>query len=280
LSFSPNNHLSQNEARQEMMDCAKDVKTFLTANKMKQNDDKTEFLIIGTPGQKSKVLFQDIDICNANVTSSNKARNLGVLFDSEMKLKTHVNNMCKSGFFHIRNLSAIRNILDRDSAKMATHAFITSTLDYGNSLLCGLPKTRLNKLQILQNAAARVVINAKRSDQLSMTAVRRDLHWLPVEARIKFKTLSMAWKAYNGAGPEYINELLIKKHSLCDLRSNNAHLFEVPATKLVTYGDRAFQKAAPVMWNELPIELRRIQTFNTFKNKLKTHLFSKYYNTS
>ena len=131
----------------------------------------------------------------------------------------------------------------------------------------------------MQNAAARVVINAKRSNQLSMKAVRRDLHCLPVEARIKFKTLSMAWKAYNGAGPEYINELLIKKHSLCDLRSNNAHLFEVPATKLVTYGDQAFQKAAPVMWNELPIELLRIQTFKTFKNKLKTHLFSKYYNT-
>ncbi len=80
--------------------------------------------------------------------------------------------MCKSAFYHIRNLSAIWNILAEESAKVAVHAFVTSTLDYGNSLLYGLPKSKINKLKLVQNSAARVVIKAHRSDRLSMTSAR------------------------------------------------------------------------------------------------------------
>ncbi len=76
LAFSPKDSLSQDEAKEKMMKCAKDVKSFLTFNKMKQNDDKTEFLIIGTTGQLKKVNFKYIHICEADVSSSEQARNL------------------------------------------------------------------------------------------------------------------------------------------------------------------------------------------------------------
>jgi hypothetical protein len=277
LAFSPKDELPQQEARKKMMDCTKDVKAFLTANEMKQNDDKTEFLIIGTPGKLKQVLFNEIDICDARVPSSLKARNLGVFFDKEMNLNSQVNNLCRSGFYHIRNLSAIRNILDMDSAKLAANAFVTSTLDYGNSLLYGLPKTKINKLQVMHNAAARVVIKAHKSDRLSMTAVRKDLHWLPVEARIQFKTLALTWKAYHGTGPKYLTDLINKKQRSHNIRSNDDFLLNVPVTKLVTCGDRAFQNAAPLLWNNLPLPIRTTETLNSFKSKLKTYLFTKYY---
>ncbi len=76
----------------------------------------------------------------------------------------------------MRNLAAIRNTLDVESAKMAVHAFITSTLYYGNTLLYGLPYTKLRKLQMVQNASARVLKQAKKYDRISMTAVRKKLH--------------------------------------------------------------------------------------------------------
>ncbi len=85
-------------------------------------------------------------------------------------------------------------MLDKDCVTMATHAFVT---DYGNSLLYGLPKKKIRKLQLVQNAATRVVINAQRSDRIRMTAVRKDLHWLPINARIEFKMLMLTWKASN-----------------------------------------------------------------------------------
>ncbi len=90
---------------------------------------------------------------------------------------------------------------------MVVHAFITSTLDYVNSLLYGLPYTKLRKVQMVQNALARVLIQAKKYDRISMTAVRKDLHWLPIKARIDFKILVLAWKAYNGIGPKYLSDL-------------------------------------------------------------------------
>ncbi len=87
-------------------------------------------------------------------------------------------------------MSAIHNSMDLASAKMATHECVTSTLDYSNSLRYGLPNTKLNKLQMVQNVAARVLIQIKKSDRRSMTAVRNDLHWLPVKAGIEFNNAS------------------------------------------------------------------------------------------
>ncbi len=139
LAFSPNDPLPQEEVKEKMMKCAKDVKSFLTFNKIKQNDDNTEFLIIGTLGQLKKVHFKDIYICEAEGSSSEQARNLGIIFDKEMNSKTQINNISKAGYYHVRNLDAIRNTLNLDSAKMAAHAFVTSTMDYGNSPLYGLP---------------------------------------------------------------------------------------------------------------------------------------------
>ncbi len=147
---------------------------------MKQNDDKTEFLIIGTPGQLKKVNFKDIHICEADVSSSEQARNLGIIFDKEMNSKTQINNISKTGYYHVRNPAAIHNILDLDSAKMAAHAFVTLTLDYGNSLLYGLPYSKVRTLQMVQNESARVLIQAKKYDRISMTAVKKNFTHYPL----------------------------------------------------------------------------------------------------
>ncbi len=110
--FFPKNSLSQEEAKEKMMKCAKDVKSFLTFNKMKQNDDKTEFLIIGTPGQLKNVNFKSIHICEAEVSASEQAHNLGMIFGKEMNSKAQINYISKAGYYHVRKLAAIHNTLD------------------------------------------------------------------------------------------------------------------------------------------------------------------------
>ncbi len=201
---------------------------------MKQNNDKTEFLIIGTPGQLKRVNYNDIHMFETDISSSEQAHNLGIIFDKEINSKVQINNISKAGYYRVRNLAAIRNTLDLDSAKIAAHAFITSTWDYGNSLLYGLPYTKLTKLQMVQNASARVLIQATKNDRISMTAVRKNLHWLPIKARIDFKIISLAWKAYNGKGPKYLNDLLDKKRTTHITRSADTNLLKISATKLVT----------------------------------------------
>ncbi len=92
------------------------------------------------------MISKDIHICEAEVASSEQVCNLAIIFDKEMNSKAKTNNISKARYYHVRNLDAIRNTLDLDSVKMAAYAFVTSTLDYGNSLLYGLPYTKLRKL--------------------------------------------------------------------------------------------------------------------------------------
>ena len=95
--------------------------------------------------QRKIIIFNDINICVTNVTASDKSRNRGIIFDNELNIKSQINNICKSGYYQIGNLSVIHNVLDRNSTKTANYAFITSSLGYGSSLLYGLSKTRINK---------------------------------------------------------------------------------------------------------------------------------------
>ncbi len=103
-----------------------------------------------------------------------------------------------------------------------------------------------------------------------MTAVRKNLLWLPIKARIDFKILVPAWKAYNGIGPKYLSDLLDKNHTTHNTCSADTNLLKIPATKLVICGDRAFQKAEPTLWNNLSINLYNIDSLVSFKTKLKT----------
>ena len=129
------------------------------------------------------------------------------------------------------------------------------------------------KLQCVQNAAARLVLSL--SKYLHISPALYQLHWLPVQHRVHFKTLILTVKAIQGLAPKYIIELInIKPRSVYNLRSNQSLWLDPPKGKmLVTLGDRSFSAAAPYLWNSLPAELRDIQSLAVFKCKLKTYMY-------
>ena len=192
-----------------------------------------------------------------------------------MSMEPQVNKICKSGYFHIRNIWSIRKNLNMKDTKTLIHAFVTSVLDNGNSLLYRISKKLLNKLQVLQNSAARVVVQKRKFDHITET--RKELHWLPIEARIKYKLLTFVWKSLNNISPSHISNMLIWKEISRNLRRLDTNTLVIPRTNLITFGDRAFEKAAPVLWNRLPIEIRNAETLAIFQSRLKTSLFIQYY---
>ena len=142
-------------------------------------------------------------------------------------------------------------------------------------LLFGLPKYLIQRLQAIQNCAARLV--SCKPKYAPATPILRELHWLPVKSRIIFKILLLVDKSLNNLAPAYINSLLKNYKPSRNLRSVDQGLLTVPKSNQRTYGDRAFSVAAPKLWNSLPLDIRNSGSITLFKCKLKTFLFKKYY---
>ncbi len=153
------------------------------------------------------------------------------------------------------------------------HAFITSKFDYCNSLYTGISQTALSRLQLVQNAAARLLTRSQKRDHI--TPVLQSLHWLPVRYRVDFKILLIVYKSLNGMAPSYISDLLIEHNVTRSLRSSNQRLLFIPKTRRKCRGDHAFATTAPRLWNDLPLFIRMASSVAIFKSKLKTYLFDK-----
>ena len=275
ISFKPATVIEQSAAIKAMQDCITDIRKWMLADKLKLNDNKTEFIIIGTRQQLAKVSVDSLCIGDEIIKPSSVVKNLSSWFDTQLKMDIHINKCCKAAFFHLFNIRRIRKFLSFDTTQILINAFVTNRLDYCNSLLYGLPANQICKLQRVQNSAARLICNIGRFDHITPALCK--LHWLPVRYRINFKILLITYKAINGLAPEYISELIkLKTASRYNLRSSTELLLEKPGTTtLTTLGDRSFKMAAPTLWNSLPAEIRNACNVATFKKMLKTHFFMK-----
>ena len=228
--------------------CVNDISKWMTANRLKLNKDKTELIVISSQ-HRPRPQLDTLIFGSDSVFSTNAARNIGVTMDDKINFEKQVASICKSSFCHIRNIARIRRFLSKESTKALVHAFVACRLGNCNSLLYGLPKNQIEKLQRVQNCAARLVVNARRNDHI--IPALRDLHWLPVEQRIIFKILLFTFKALNGLTPSYLSDLIKFYVPGCDLRSSS--LLAVPFSNMKSYGDRAFSICTPKLWNDLPL---------------------------
>ena len=269
VTFKPGQ--DEQQALLQLQNCIELIKSWMAMNFLKLNDDKTEFIILGSSHNLSKVTTKSISIESHTIMSSNCVRNIGAMFDSNMKMANQVGQISKTAWFQLFMISKIRPYLTKEQTQCIIHAYVTSRLDQNNSLLSGIPSTLLNKLQKIQNASAKLILGGKKNDHV--TGLLKELHWLPLSQRYAFKILLFVFKTLNGNGPTYLKELLCPYKPSRSLRSCAENLLIVPKTRTVSYGDRAFSVIAPKLWNDLPLAIRCCSSVGSFKTSLKTHLF-------
>ena len=241
-------------------------------NFLKLNEDKTEFLVLGSPHSTRIMPTVELNIGNSSIQPTPSVRNLGVLFDSNMSMSVHIANLRRNISFHLRNMSRIRRFRDYNSCHHVARALILSRLDYGNSLLFGSNESDLNKLQSLQNWAARLVCGGSKRD--SASPLLKELHWLPLRQRIIYKLCVHIYKCINETGPYYLNQCIAHyEPGRPGLRSGSDRSLLVVQRTKNSAADKSFTVAGPKLWNDLPSNIRLCDSLHVFKKHLKTHLF-------
>jgi hypothetical protein len=212
------------------------------------------------------------------------ARNLGIIFDSNLSFDKHISNLSKTCYYHIRDLRRIPTTLDFDTARTIATALVNSKLDYCNSLYYNLPQSQLKRLQSIQNSLARCVTSSSRFQHI--TPGLKSRHWLKVEQRIQYKLISLTYSSLQLNSPLYLRRLLTIPTNHRSTRSTSVVTLFKPSVKLET-GKRSFSFAAPFLWNSLPKDMRQPSaddssvclalTRGPFQKRLKALLFSKSY---
>ncbi len=163
-----------------------------------------------------------------------------------------------------------RSGLTQHAAQLLVQALVISRLDYCNALLAGLPSNTIKPLQMIQNAEAQLVFcELKRAH---VTHLFISLHWLPVAARIKFKTLMLAYRTATGSAPTYFHSLMTIYIPSRSLRSASERRLMVPWQRGSKSLSRTFSFTVPGWWNDLPTLIRKAESLTIFKRHLKTHL--------
>ena len=135
--------------------CTKDIMACCASNGLSCNADKTEAVHISSCYSICEKIDK-IQIGDAIISPTLTVRDLGTIVDHHLDLGKHVNSICKSASFAIKNIGRIRKYLSQSDCKKIIHSFITSKLDYCKGILYGHPQAQLDKLKRIQNTAARI----------------------------------------------------------------------------------------------------------------------------
>uniref|UniRef100_A0A8C2KTL5 Reverse transcriptase domain-containing protein n=1 Tax=Cyprinus carpio TaxID=7962 RepID=A0A8C2KTL5_CYPCA len=259
--------LSPNDYRpiDSLCQCTDEINSWMCQNFLQLNKEKTEGIAFG-----NKVLKVNAYLDFRALTTKNQVRNLGVILETDLSFSSHVKAVTKPAYHHIKNIARIKCFVSSQDLEKLVHAFITSRVDYCSGLLTGLPKKTIRQLQLIQNAAARILTKTRKSEHV--TPVLRSLHWLPVTFRIDFRVLLLIYKSLYVLGPKYIADMLTEYKPKRALRSLGSSQLEMPRVH-TKQGESAISYYAARSRNQLLEEIRCAKTLATFKSRFKTHLF-------
>lgn len=253
--------------------CIDDVESWMASNRLQLNPTKTEVLWCSSSRRQYQIPTEQIRVGDVYVSPATTVRDLGIHLDADVTMRTHVAATVRLCFAALRQIRSVRRALPRHALLTLIRSLVVSKVDYCNSLLTGVSGHLLGRLQSVLNAAARLVFSARRHEHIS--PLLRELHWLRVPERIRFRLCVLAYRCLNGMAPAYLAESL---HLVSDvarrrLRSSDGNNLVVPPTRRTTLGDRAFPVAASRAWNSLPASVRAATSLSSFRRDLKTFLF-------
>ena len=251
--------------------CIEEVKLWMLRNFLKLNLDKTQVLFCG----KSSLIelyssrFKQYEpVLGTSLGDNLNARVLGVRLDQCLKFDDMIGDVCKSGYFRLNKLKAIRNSLDVHLKVTLVRCYVLSSIDYCSILYANINGSQMKRLQRLMNTSVRFIYGLRKSERI--TPFMKQCHFLPVKYRILFKLCVFVFRVLHGLSPEYLQNIIYIRNPLrAGLRSSAADRYIDTDYRGRTIAVRMVEE-----WNVLPGNLRRMSNLENFKGKLKTHFFA------
>ena len=143
------------------------VHQWMATNWLQLNDSNTEFIIFGSNRNLSYLKNKSITIGECTIHSDIECmQSLGAYFNRHLKCDKQVTFMCKTAWYHLIQISKMKQFLTLEQLKSVIHAYVASRIDQNNSLLLGLPKESIKHLQPVNNAASKLILGLKKHDHV------------------------------------------------------------------------------------------------------------------
>lgn len=261
LTFSSNNINSINYHLNQDLSS---VNEWLIANKLTLNKSKTEFMLIGSR-QRLRTLDNapSLVIDEVPVKQVFSTKSLGVHIDENLSWNVHIDKLCKKIASGIGALKRIRPFVPHSTLQSIFNSLIQPHFDYCSAVWGTCNKTLANRLQKLQNRAARVLTFS--SYDTNADGLLKKLGWKNLESQRQVHKAIMVYKSLNGLAPEYLRSKFVDRCSMLNYSlRDTAGKIAVPLPR-TNFRKNSFSYNGAVLWNSLPVELRQAQTLSKFR---------------
>ncbi|CAH2102081.1 unnamed protein product [Euphydryas editha] len=243
---------------------------------LKVNPSKTQTIVIGSQYILSRIDWSNIPPIiydNVPIPYSSTVKNLGVFLDVNLSWAHHIKELSKRTFAALRSLRRLQSFLPIPTKTMLAQSLLLSVLDYADASYPNLTEDQLNTLERLQNVAIRYVFGLRKYDHIS--EFRSKLKWLPIRFRRNLHMLSLLYCVlFSPSSPTYLKRKFefIGEHSKV-LRSSENLTLRLPVHK-TKYFHKSFEVQAILLWNALPLNIRKADSLEIFKRRLKEYYLS------
>lgn len=260
LTFASNNIETINDVMNHDLS---NVNTWLTANKLTLNSSKTEFMLIGSRQRLGTYDTSPKLIIGGDIIKQvSSVKSLGVHIDENLSWNMHIEKIAKKIASGIGAIKRCRPFVNRTTLESVFNALVQPYFNYCSEVWGHCNKSLSNKLQKLQNRAARILTFS--SYDTSADPLLEQLNWKRLDTQRQIQVATMVYKSIHGLAPDYLGSLFTKYNPPYNLRnSENKLAVPLPRTNFLK---NSFSYNGAVIWNSLSPELRQAKSLKSFRN--------------
>lgn len=248
------------QCRENLMHDINKINSWLKMNRLKLNENKTKLLEVNMDSESI------IKINNEEIEKVNKIKYLGFIIDKDLKLKEHIDYICKKIGKKIGFFKRVRNKISQITAIHMYNTMIKPHFEFGSTILytcCST--TQIERLQKLQNKAMRSILKCNIYTPIRL--MLDTLKWLNIHQRLELNTLQFIHKMKIGNAPEYLTEQLGYVREVQPYHLRNAENFRLPRAKTTAMQQSLFFKGLK-LYNLLPNNIKTERNINISRRNI------------